>query len=106
MRTFLCLILLAMVTGGELHAASLRQHRVRGRVTSVDSRRGLITITADDKEAPTTFVVVGDRTRVRHNGTPAALEDLPVGQPIWVFYAQEAGKAVAYEIVWFNPKVP
>ena len=95
-----------MVTGGEIHAAAPRQHSVRGLVVSVDSKRGVVSITAGDKEAPTTFVVLGDRTRVRHNGTPAALEDLPVGQPIRVYYAQEAGKTVACEITWESPKTP
>ncbi len=106
MKTFLLLILTVLCAIGEVHATSSRQHGVRGGVASVDSHRGIVTITSGDKNAPTEFVVVEKRTRVRHNGSPAALEDLPVGQPIRVYYAQEAGKTVANEITWESPKAP
>ena len=106
MRTLLFLILLAACTVGEAHAISVRQHSLRGMVASVDAKRGIVTITTGDKEAPTEFVVVGKHTRVRHNGAPATLEELTVGQAIKVYYTQEVGKSVAHEISWKTPKAP
>ncbi len=106
MKTFLFLILTALCAVGEVHAMSTRQHGARGVVASVDTQRGIVTITTGDKDAPTEFVVVEKRTRLRRNGAPAALDNLTVGQTIQVHYAQETGKSVAYEISWKTAKVP
>ncbi len=106
MKTFLFLILTALCAVGEARAMSARQHSVRGTVASVDVKRAGVTITSDDKDAPTEFIVVGKLTRLRRDQAMATLNDLTVGQPVQVHYSREAGKNVAYEISWKTTKTP
>lgn len=83
-----------------LHAMPLLQHRVTGVVQSFDSQTQTLTLSAVRPGLPTAFVIRPQRTRLREDGQPATLPQLPAAGPIRVYYRTELGQPVATEVSW------
>jgi hypothetical protein len=48
-------------------------------------------------------VVKAGRTRLRHDGKKAAMEELSVGQAVHLYYKKELGEFVVTELSWKSP---
>ena len=98
---FTCRLVLAFVLGvTAVLALPPLQHSINGVVHAVDVAKHTLTLEAEKKDGPTEFDIVEGRTRLRHDGKPAALGDLTPGQVVHLYYKLEMGRQVATEVTW------
>lgn len=100
MKTLSLLFLSFVCVVGEAQAAPSIQHRAEGVVRSIDPKKHLVVIETEAKNEPDEFVVDDQRTRVRRDGTSAALQDLRAGQRVKLYFRKERDHLFATEVTW------
>lgn len=80
------------------------QHRVTGLVQRYDPQSGILTVTPDKLDLPSTFLVKESRTCLKRDGAKAALPEIPASGAVRIYYKTERGQRLATEVSWHTPK--
>jgi len=83
-----------------LHAMPRLQHLITGVVQSYDPQTQTLTLGSVRPGLPSAVVIQTKRTRLREDGKPAALQQLPATGPVRIYYKTELGQPVATEVSW------
>lgn len=83
-----------------LHAMPRLQHLITGVVQSFDPQTQTLTLAGVRPGLPSSVVIQPRRTRLREDGKPATLQQLPATGPVRIYYKTELGRPVATEISW------
>jgi hypothetical protein len=89
-----------LLAGASLHAMPPRQRLLTGVVQSFDPQTQTLTLASVRPGLPTAVVVRPPRTRLRADGQPATLPQLPSTGPVRIYYRTEMGQPVATEVSW------
>lgn len=89
-----------LLTGATLRAMPPRQHLLTGVVQSFDPQTQMLTLASVRPGLPTTVAIRPPRTRLRADGQPATLPQLPSTGPVRIYYRTEMGQPVATEVSW------
>lgn len=84
----------------EAFALPPTQHLAKGTVAAVEHDKITLVLARPGKDEPASFTLQEGRTRFRQDGRKAALEQLPVGQNVRLYYKKEMGVWVATEVAW------
>ncbi len=83
-----------------LQAMSPRQHLLTGVVQSFDPPTQTLTLASVRPGLPSAVLIQVKRTRLREDGKPATLQQLPATGPVRIYYKTELGQPVATEVSW------
>lgn len=94
--------LVALVVSAVAPASAMppRQHLVTGVVQSFDPPTRTLTLAPSRPDLPASVVIKVGRTRLREDGQPATLQQLPAARPVRIYYKTELGQRVATEVSW------
>lgn len=83
-----------------IHAMPRLQHLLTGVVQSFDPQTQTLTLGSVRPGLPSAVVIQTKRTRLREDGKPATLQQLPATGPVRIYYKTELGQPVATEVSW------